>query len=50
MRMANSAPGIALTQVMEEKINANNVEIASVSNGQFLIYDTAKLQTVIDRL
>ncbi|KAG0344879.1 proteasome component pup2 [Podila humilis] len=40
-----------LKQVMEEKLNSTNVQLASVTkDGGFQIYSAEKLQTVVDRL
>ncbi|KAJ5071431.1 proteasome subunit alpha type-5 [Anaeramoeba ignava] len=39
-----------LKQVMEEKINSNNVEMAAVKNGLFRIYSNDELEEVIQRL
>ncbi|CAM9697199.1 unnamed protein product [Chrysoparadoxa australica] len=39
-----------LKQVMEEKISAENLELASVTTEGFQVYDATKLQAIIDRL
>lgn len=40
-----------LKQVMEEKLNSTNVQLASVTkDGGFQIYSAEKLQQVVDRL
>lgn len=40
-----------LKQVMEKKVEARNVEVASVIAGSgYKLYDSAELQTVVDRL
>eukprot|EP00052_Salpingoeca_macrocollata_P001605 m.26515 g.26515 ORF g.26515 m.26515 type:complete len:249 (+) comp11526_c0_seq1:97-843(+) len=41
----------ALKQVMEEKISAGNVEVASVKvEGKFYVYKKEEVQTILDRL
>ena len=35
---------------MEEKVNKDNVEVASVTKDGYKVYDAEMLQTVIDRL
>lgn len=41
-----------LKQVMEEKVDANNVEIAAVTaaTGRFQVYSAAQLEEIIARL
>ncbi|KAH8740051.1 proteasome subunit alpha type 5 [Cryptosporidium ryanae] len=41
---------IVLRQVMEEKINSVNVEIAAINEGKFVIYKDEKVQSILDRL
>lgn len=41
---------VVLRQVMEEKINSINVEIAAVMEGKFSIYKSDKVQSILDRL
>ncbi|KAK9172565.1 Proteasome subunit family protein [Cryptosporidium meleagridis] len=41
---------IVLRQVMEEKINSVNVEVAAVKEKKFIIYDNKEIQKVLDRL
>ena len=39
-----------LRQVMEEKINATNVEIAAAANGKFRVYSVSETDAIISRL
>ena len=39
-----------LRQVMEEKINSSNVEIASASGSKFRVYSVAETETILSRL
>ncbi|KAJ1606235.1 proteasome subunit alpha type 5 [Cryptosporidium canis] len=41
---------VVLRQVMEEKINSINVEVAAVKDGKFMIYDNLEIQRILDRL
>ncbi|KAH8583963.1 proteasome subunit alpha type 5-2 [Cryptosporidium sp. chipmunk genotype I] len=41
---------IVLRQVMEEKINSVNVEVAVVKEKKFIIYDNKEIQIILDRL
>jgi hypothetical protein len=40
-----------LKEVMEEKLTATNIEMASVlEGGKYQVYDKAKLEVIIERL
>lgn len=41
---------IVLRQVMEEKINSINVEVAAIKNEKFVIYEDREIQSILDRL
>lgn len=41
---------VVLRQVMEEKINSVNVEVAAVKEKKFVIYENTEIQKILDRL
>ncbi|EEA04932.1 proteasome subunit alpha type 5, putative [Cryptosporidium muris RN66] len=50
LKEAENLALIVLRQVMEDKINSTNVEMASVTNGKFNIYRDTSIQEILDRL
>ncbi|KAF7457309.1 putative proteasome subunit alpha type 5-2 [Cryptosporidium felis] len=41
---------VVLRQVMEEKINSINVEVAAIKENRFVIYQSAEIKRILDRI